>query len=70
MMPIRGFEVVTKSTKKRQENPTLPLAREVAAERLRRSGFVTLRSLKRHGEPAEPVEQRFPRELVRKLAGG
>jgi hypothetical protein len=40
------------------------------AECLRRAGFLTLRSLKRHGTPADPVEQRFPPELVRKLAGG
>ncbi len=64
------MKFVTKGTKQRHENPTLPLARQVAAERLKRAGFVTLRSLKRHGAPAEPVEQIFPAELVCKLAGG
>ena len=57
--------------KTRAKNPTLPLARQVAAARLRRSGFLTLKSLRRSGSaPAAPVEHRFPDALVEKLAGG
>ncbi len=59
------------STKARATNPTLTLARQVAEARLKRSGFVTLKSLNRRpGPPAAPIEHRFPDTLVKKLAGG
>ena len=58
--------------KTRAKNPTLALARQVAAARLKRSGFVTLKTLKRRPGTAAviTVEPRFPAELVEKLAGG
>jgi hypothetical protein len=62
---------VTESTKVRPKNPTLRLARQVAAERLKRSGFITLKSLNRNPQdPAAAPEHTFPQELIRKLAGG
>lgn len=62
---------MAESTKERPKNPTLRLARQVAVERLKRSGFITLKGLNRHPEkPAVPVEETFPPELIRKLAGG
>ena len=51
-------------------NPTLPLARQVAEARLKRSGFTTLKSLKRPQTATVVVEHRFPQRLVEKLAGG
>ena len=59
--------------KTRAKNPTLTLARQVAEARLERSGFVTLKSLRRYpntGTSAAPIEHRFPDTLVKKLAGG
>jgi hypothetical protein len=53
---------------KRSPNPTLNLARQVAAARLKRAGFTKLTSLKRRDAP--PIEHRFSDTLIQKLAGG
>jgi hypothetical protein len=59
---------MTDQIKERLKNPALKLAQEIAAARLKRAG-VTL------GDdwglrPVASPEERFPPDLIRKIAGG
>jgi hypothetical protein len=65
--------MMTDRIKERSKNPTLRLARQLAAARLKRAGVTLSKDFSRH--PAKPpapaeVEETFPAELIRRLAGG
>ena len=56
--------------KDRQKNPTLRLAREVAAARLKRAHVTVSKDWSRNSAPQHAVTETFPPELLRRLAGG
>lgn len=59
-------------SKERVKNPTLRLAREVAAARLKRAQVTLSKEWSRHpaSQPPAATEETFPPELIRRLAGG
>jgi hypothetical protein len=62
---------MTDHIKERLKNPTLRLAREVAAARLKRAGVKLSKDWSRHPvKQSAATEQTFPPELIRRLAGG
>jgi hypothetical protein len=56
--------------KERPKNPTLRLAREVSAARLKRAHVTVSKDWSRHSAPQPAVTETFPPELIRRLAGG